>query len=119
MAKTYNPIPKIGTGRFGFQLAIRTRLYAASDHLLIVQNTGYTEEYKRVAYGDIRYLMVVQNHGQIQQGMISAAIIAIILISHVWGLPWVAVQVLGMPFLIWFVANLLHGPTCRCYLNTH
>ena len=119
MAKTYNPIPKIGTGRFGFQLAIRTRLYAAPDHLLIVQNTGYTEEYKRIAYGDIRYLMVVQTHGQIQQGMVSGAILLLILISPLWSLPWLAAGLIGAPFFLWFLVNLVLGPTCRCYLNTH
>jgi hypothetical protein len=107
MANTYNPIPKIGTGRFGFQLAIRTRLYAASDHLLIVQNTGYTEEYKRVAYG------------QIQQGMISGAILLLVLLSPLWGLPWLAAGLIGAPFILWFMINLVLGPTCRCYINTH
>lgn len=119
MAKTYHPIPKIGTGRFGFQLGMRTRLYAGPDHLLIVQNTGYTEEYKRVAYGDIRYLTAVQTHGQTRQGMVSGAIILFILLCRVWGLPWLAVGLIGAPFLIWFIANILLGPTCRCYLNTH
>src|SRR5208282_5380024 len=107
MAKTYNPIPQIGTGRFGFQVAIRSRLYAGPDHLLIVQSTGYTEEYKRVSYPDIRYLMVMRTQAQLWQGIISGAIIILILISHLWGLPWIAVQLLGMPFLILFVANLL------------
>jgi hypothetical protein len=119
VAEIYHPIPKIGTGRFGFQVALRTRLYAGPDHLLTVQSTGYTEEYKRVFYKDIRYLMVVPTLTQIWQGIVSGAIIALILVSHVWGLPWVAVGILGTPFLIWFAANFLLGPTCRCYLNTH
>jgi len=118
MAGTYHPIPQIGTGRFGFQLGIRTRLYAGPDHLLIVQNTGYTEEYKRIGYGDIRYLMVVQNHGQIQQGMVSGAFLLLILISSLWGLPWLAIGLTGAPFLVWFLGNLALGPSCRCYLYT-
>jgi hypothetical protein len=118
MAKTYNPISKIGTGRFGFQLGIRSRLYAAHDHLLVVQNTGYTEEYKRVAYEDIRYLIVMRTYGQNRQGMASGAIILLILMSHLWGLPWLAVGLISAPFLIWFIANILLGPSCRCYLNT-
>ena len=118
MAQTYQPIPKIGTGRFGLQGAIRKRLYAASDHLLIVENTGYTEEYKRVSYPDIRYLMVMPTQGQVQQGMASGAFILLLLFADLLGLPLVVVLILGIPCLIWFVANLLRGPTCRCYLNT-
>ena len=119
MAKTYHPIPKIGTGRFGFQVAIRYRLYAGPDHLLIVQNTGYTEEYKRIFYKDIRYLMVMETYGQTRQGMASGAIILLILFCHLFGLPWLAVGLMGVPFLIWFIANMLLGSMCRCYLNTH
>jgi hypothetical protein len=119
MAKIYHSIPKIGTGRFGFQLGMRVRLYAAPDHLLIVESTGYTEEYKRIAYGDIRYLTIVQTLGQIRQGMLSGGILFVILMSALWGLPWVAIGLLGAPFLVWFLVNLILGPTCRCYLNTH
>jgi len=119
MAKTYHPIPKIGTGRFGFQLAVRSRLYAGTDHLMIVQNTGYTEDYKRVAYDDIRYVTVVQTYGQIQQWMAAGAILFVILISPLWGLPWLAVGIIGAPFFLWLMVNLILGPTCRIYLNTH
>ena len=119
MAETYHPIPKIGTGRFGFQVAIRYRLYAGPDHLLIVQNTSYTEEYKRVSYPDIRYLMVMRTQAQLWQGIISAAIILLILLSTHGRGPWIFTAILCIPFVIWFVVNLLLGPTCRCYLNTH
>jgi hypothetical protein len=119
MAKTYNPIPKIGTGKFGFEVGMRNRLYQGPDHLLIVQSTGYTEEYKRIAYPDIRYLMVMETYGQTRQGMVSGAIILLILFCHFLGLPWLVVGVISTPFLFWFVANIMLGPSCRCYLNTH
>ena len=89
MAKTCSTLfPKIGTGRFGLQVAIRRRLYAAADHLLIIQNTGYTEEYKRVAFADIRYLMVMPTNGQVQQGMVSGgiALFILFLISNLVGI---------------------------------
>jgi hypothetical protein len=119
MAKTYNPIPKIGTGRLGFQVGMRNRLYQGPDHLLIVQSTGYTEEYKRIAYPDIRYLMVMETYGQTRQGMASGAIILLIFFCHLFGLPWLAVGLMSTPFLVWFAANIMLGPSCRCYLNTH
>ena len=103
-----------------FQLAIRTRLYAGPDHLMVVQSTGYTEEYKRIFYGDLRYLTVVQTPRQMWTGIVSAIFIAIILIALLyWNLPWPAALLIGVPLLVWFAVNLFLGPTCRCYLNTH
>ena len=50
------------------QLLARLRFapdIAAPDHMLIVQSTGFTEEYKRIFYRDIRYVEVRKSQRQL------------------------------------------------------
>jgi len=115
----YQKIKGLGTGRGRLEVGMRTRLYQGGDHLLLVSSTGYTEEYKRVAYQNIRYIVVRRTNGREIQAMISGAfllLIGLLFLAH--GVPWGVVVVLEFPFFIWFVANLVRGETCRAYVNT-
>jgi hypothetical protein len=116
MAKTYFPILGVGTGRFGLQLAMRSRIYQGPDHLLVIQSTGYTEEYKRIFYRDIRYVEVRPNQRRVVLGFVLAALIAafalLLFVSLVAGL------ILMAPFVIALVFHLVRGPTCDCYVTT-
>jgi hypothetical protein len=119
MAKIYQKIPGIGTGRGSFQIATRSRVYTAPDHLLVVQSTGYTEEYKRLFFRDIRYVDVRKTNGQIRSAVISAILTLLLALLYFTGIPVIAVAFFCAPFLIWFIINLFRGPTCECYIGTN
>jgi hypothetical protein len=117
MKKQYKPIKGIGTGR-GKLAAIRTRLYEGPDHLLLVQSAGYTEEYKRVFYRDVRYAIARKDQGQVWQGVVSGCFFLAACLLFLTPMHPVGVAIICFPFLIWFVLNLVLGPTCRIYINT-
>jgi hypothetical protein len=119
MAKIYQKIPGIGTGRGSFQIASRSRVYTAPDHLLIVQSTGYTEEYKRIFFRDIRYIDVRKTNGQIWLAAISGVLTLLFFLLYFAHVPGGLVAVFCFPFAIWFLANFLRGPTCECYISTN
>jgi hypothetical protein len=120
MAKTYEKIPGLGSGRGGLQVAVRSRMYRGPDHLLIVQSTGYTEEYKRIFYRDIRYVEVRPTQGQVIGGVISGLLTALLaLLYFVPSMPVVAVILICSPFLVWFIINLVRGPTVECFISTN
>lgn len=119
MAKIYNAVPGIGSGRGNLQVAVRSRLYQGPDHLLIVQSTGYTEDYKRIFYQDIRTIEVKHNNRQFWSAIIAGAIVVFFLLLYAWILPAIAAIILGAPFLIWLLVNLYRGATCDCYISTN
>ncbi len=117
MAKTYSAIPGIGTGRFSLQLAVRNRIYQGPDHLLVVQSTGYTEEYRRIFYRDIRYIDIRPSRRQLWVGLVQAlCILALALLLFV--LPLAVGLFFLAPFVIVFIFNLAGGPACDCYVTT-
>jgi hypothetical protein len=118
MKSDYKPIPGVGTGRGSFRVALRTRIYEGPDHLLLLQSTGYTEEYKRVFYRDIRYVVCRKDKSQLYQGITSALLLFGALALGLVDVPWTIVISLSFLPLLWFIVNLLRGPTCRCYVNT-
>ena len=97
---------------------MRSRLYQGGDHLLLVRSTGYTEEYKRVAYQNIRYVVVRRTHGRERQAMLSGLLLVLVALLYFARVPWGVVVVLDFPFFIWFLANLVRGEACRTYVNT-
>jgi hypothetical protein len=119
MAKIYEKIPGLGTGRGGLQIAVRARLYHGPDHLLIVQGTGYTEEYKRVFYRDIRYVEVRHTNGQTAQAIISMVIGLLLGLLFLTPTPGWLIAIFCSPFALWFVINLILGSTCECFISTN
>jgi hypothetical protein len=119
MAKIYQKIPGLGSGRGSFQVAMRSRMYRGSDHLLIVQSTGYTEDYKRIFYRDIRYVEVRKTQTQVVIGIVSALITLLLAMLLFFNVPAIAVVLFCAPFFIWFTVNLSLGPTCECYVATN
>jgi integral membrane sensor domain MASE1 len=118
MASIYKKIPGVGTGWRNFQIASRSRLYAAPDHLLVLHSTGYTEEYKRLFFRDIRFFEVRPTKRQFWIGLVSAILALILLPLYYVSVPIVLVAVFCFPFVLVFLVNLLRGPTCECYLGT-
>ena len=107
-----------GIGRSGFQVGLRSKLYQGTDHLLLVQSTGYTEEYKRIFFKNIRYIVARRTQGQIWQGLISGLLFAAICLLYLTSLPFGFTLALSLPFLIWFIINLARGTSCRVSVST-
>ena len=119
MSKEYQAIKGVGAGRSSFQIGLRSRLYAHEDHLLVVQSTGYSEDYKRLFYRDIRYVVMQKTYGQEVQAVISGGLVLVTLIlgltTTLW---WWIPAMLCVPCLIWFVMNWVGGSAGKCYANT-
>jgi hypothetical protein len=118
MAATYQKIPGVGTGRLGLQALVRNRLYQGPDHLLVIQSTGYAEEYRRIFYRDVRYIDIRKSPSQAWQALVSGLFIAFFGLM-LFVMPWVVDAVLMAPFVVWFLVNLALGPTVACYVHTH
>ena len=118
MKKDYAAIPGLGTGRAGFQIGMRRRLYCGSDHLLLVQSTGYTEDYRRVFFRDIRYVVAYENRRNIWLSCAFAGLILILCLLHFLYLPWSRIAMFCVPFAVGLLVNLVRGTTCNCYVRT-
>jgi hypothetical protein len=119
MAKVYTTIPGVGTGRGKLQLATRSRLFQGPDHFLVVQSTGLTEEYRRIFYRDVRWVEIRPTRGFVVQAIISSVVTFLLALLYFAYVPAILVVVLCAPTAIWFVVNLLGGPTCDCYISTN
>jgi hypothetical protein len=115
IAKTYSRLP--GTGSHAFQYV---RLYLGPDHLLQVTSTGFTESYKRFYFHNIQ--SVIWQHS---------------IVWHIWSAIWAGLAAMfagialvaggdaqiwllgiGLFWILMLLANLMIGPSCRCYLTT-
>jgi hydrogenase/urease accessory protein HupE len=118
MSKDYTPIPELGSGWGSLQVGMRSRLYTGADHLLLVQSTGYTEDYRRVFFRDIRYVVAEGSHRHFWISFALAAIIGALCLLHLAHLPWMPILIVIVPFVVGLTINLIRGPACNCYINT-
>jgi uncharacterized membrane protein YeaQ/YmgE (transglycosylase-associated protein family) len=122
--KDYIAIPGLGTGRNSFRIAMRHRLYQAADHLLLVQSTGFTDDYRRLYYRDIGHVVARRTQRQmvlgIVLGVVAAFTLGIALYAWSQGFAAAAIPVAmgGAVMVLLFVVNILRGPTCVCYITT-
>lgn len=116
--KDYIPIRGLGTGRGSIQVATRHRLYQASDHLMLVQSTGFTEDYRRIYYRDIESVIVRPSHRRGATTLVLVLITFILFLLPLAHVNWIAAAVCAIPFLVGIVINLLKGPSCQCHVNT-
>ncbi len=107
--------------------ATRTSLWLGNDHLLSIDSTGYTEEYKRFYFRDIQAITICGN----QRRVVWNWILMVLLIPC---LTWIATMlfsagaadvgllitsgVVTSLFAIPLIVNNLFGATCNCYLRT-
>jgi hypothetical protein len=98
-----------------------TQLWLAADHLLLLSNTRFSEEYKRFAFADIQSIVVTQRPSQI------VLQIVMILAALAWISLWFAVnstfarwaiELSGALALLWPIVDIARGPRCRCFLRT-
>ena len=117
MAKNENDYKRL-PGRNAFR---PNRLYLGRDHLLRVNSNGWTEQYRRFYFSDIRALIITRN----RTGMIQNIVLACIAIPLLgWCLAEsdkdgrVVLGVLSGFFWLILGINALMGPTCRASIYT-
>lgn len=106
-----------------FSAAVTTRssLWLGPDHLLQVDTSGYTENYKRFAFRDIQAITLRRTiRSNVWTGIFSALAALFLLIGlaagsrtalGIWG-------AISTPFLLLLAVNLIKGPSCTCQLQT-
>jgi hypothetical protein len=118
MAKLPNPYRRLpGTGSGAFETV---RLYQASDHLLQVSSSGYTETYRRFYFRDIQGFIVNESgKGRNWNGVWgilgSLCVIAAIQAGGPAAIVWWGIA--GI-FLLLLIINMAGGPTCVCQIRT-
>jgi hypothetical protein len=118
MTKEYQRIP--GQGRkkrrvFGF-----TRLYLGKDHLLSVDNSSYTEDYRRFYFRDIQSIVIgINTRRERLSACFAGAALLLVLFAFWKGGYWaVFFMILACLFLLNALLNWRRGPTCTCRLST-
>jgi hypothetical protein len=110
----------------------RSSLWLGDDHLLFVENTGFTETYKRFFFRDIQVIVFQQTkRGRIWNIILGifAAISLIIIISMMPALPpanWsrdtiagsIALGSIWALFVLILLLNFFAGPTCKSFIRT-
>ncbi len=106
-----------GLKRGDASLLIRTRarLWAGKTHLLLVYNSGYSEEYRRFYYKDIQAITLSRtNRGRNMSIALAVATAILLLLS----LKILYLAFLPAITLIFLIGNLIAGPTCATVLRT-
>lgn len=100
------------------------RLYEGPDHLLVVRESGYREEYRRFFYRDLQAVVVRPTN---RRRLLSAIWGGLVLLTALPAIAALLSKVEILPILLGVLAllctagllvNLLLGPTCECYLQT-
>lgn len=110
-----------GRGARRRQFFTRNTLWIGGDHLLQVENTGYTEEYKRFYFRDIQGIIVQKDNrflhwSLVLGGLLAVCIAFIIGINEETGkiiFGWAAV-----PLFVALLVNLIKGPSCYTRIKT-
>jgi hypothetical protein len=122
MAKTsqaYYKIAGVGAGRGLFNFS-RRYLYASIDHLLIIESTGYTEDYRRVQYQDIQALVARPTAARLIRNLVFLPFFALSALGCLSSntklivLGWLGVVAFGL----FVVFNSIRGQACQCEITT-
>lgn len=98
-------------------------LWLGPDHLLLVNSTGYTEEYRRILLGDIQGIFTVSATGRSLTWQIVWIVLMVIcglvMLARVLAgsTPYVSGVLLGLA-LVGLIWNLLLGEGCKVYAIT-
>jgi MFS family permease len=107
-------------GSFIRVTASHSRLWLGRDHLLLVDSTGYEENYKRFYFRDIKAITIQRtNRGRII-GIVSGLWLALgVVLAFATGTvgAWIFGILSGIILCV-FVTNLALGPTALCHLRT-
>jgi hypothetical protein len=98
-----------------------SQLWLAPDHILLVQNSRFSEQYRRFALADIQAIVVTTLPDRMPWQIVALSA------SLVWTAALFAVPVMfwkvffgvtGATAIAVFIADITRGPRCRCHLYT-
>jgi hypothetical protein len=112
--------------RQGIATAARTRLWLAKDHLLSVDYQWYSEDYKRFYFRDIQAMIIRKTRtgrtiNEVLTPLTCIVVALAVSLSIASGFDdgfaifW---WIIGAVLLAFLVANIIMGPTCKCYMKT-
>ena len=117
MAKSiYRRLTRRRRALFGY-----SQLWAAPDHLLLVQSSRFVENYQRFAFADVQAIVVTERRDRL------VAQISIALAAILWSAAALAMQgwfgrgfflITGALAVAAVAVDILRGPRCRCHLYT-
>jgi hypothetical protein len=118
---SYKRLPGKGPRRSGLfsGLISRCTLYLGKDHILSVENQGFSEDYKRFYFSDIQAIMTrkTRRWPAWNIGLTCVIVLAGLLLPHTrsagmffWALCGVCV--------LFLLVNVARGPTCICHIMT-
>jgi len=119
----YKRLPGRGPRRGGFITISLSRcsLYLGDDHLLAVDNNGFSEDYKRFYFSDIQAIITRRTRRGGTWSIVLASMIACSLMGALF-LEKEPVRiffwVLSGAFLVFLLVNAFRGPTCICHIMT-
>ena len=119
----YKRLPGRGPRRGGFIAASFSRcsLYLGDDHVLAVDSTGFSEDYKRFYFSDIQAIITRKT----RRGAFWSIILALMIASSSMGALFLEGEsfrilfwILSGTFLVFLLINVFRGPTCICHMTT-
>jgi hypothetical protein len=122
-AKTrYKRLPGKGPRRRGITaLFSRCSLYLGDDHILAIDNNGFSEYYKRFYFSDIQAIITRKT----RRGITWSIVLAFMVACSLMGALFLEVEsvriffwILSGTFLVFLSANIFRGPTCICHVMT-
>ncbi len=119
----YKRLPGRGPRRGGFITVSLSRcsLYLGDDHILAVDNNGFSEDYKRFYFSDIQAIITRRT----RRGATWSIVLALMIACSSVGALFLEVEsirilswILSGTFLVFLLVNLFRGPTCICHIMT-
>lgn len=98
-----------------------TQLWAAPDHLMLLDSSRFAEQYKRFAFSDIQSIVVTELPSRLAlQGVMIAAALASMALWFAVGPRWEkwTFAIAGALALLAAIVDIARGPRCRCVLQT-
>jgi len=119
----YKRLPGRGPRRGGFITVSLSRcsLYLGDDHVLAVESTGFSEDYKRFYFSDIQAIITRKTRRGAFWSIALALMIACSLmgaLSLEEGSLRIFFSILSGTFLVFLLVNVFRGPTCICHMTT-
>jgi hypothetical protein len=119
----YTRLPGRGPRRAGFITVPLSRcsLYLGDDHILAVDNNGFSEDYKRFYFSDIQAIITRKT----RRGATWSIVLALMIACSFVGALFLEVEsvrilswILAGTFLAFLLVNIFRGPTCVCHIMT-
>ncbi len=117
----YKRLPGRGPRRTGpfSGLFSRCNLYLGQDHILSIDNHGFSEDYKRFYFSDIQAIITrkTRRWPAWNIGLTCVIVLAGLLLPHTRS-AGIFFWVLCGACLLFLLINILRGPTCMCHIMT-